>query len=151
MINDLNFTSVIEGEILVYASKKPTLANIKEGITADLLKEQTFVLYKDEYVQEFISTLQRLYGPIDVLLKTTNLDVINKAVIELGAVTIGHDISVIYNPNLPSNKMKALKIVDFGDTSFRFGWVKKNEMKLSKVATLYIEEVNKTLLKQEHI
>lgn len=150
-VNDLNFTPVIAGEILVYASKKSPLANSKEVITTDLLKEQTFVLYKDEYVQEFISTLQRLHGPIDILLKTTNLDVINKAVTELGAVTIGHDISVIYNPNLHSNKMKELKIVDFSDTSFRFGWVSKSEIKLSKVAKLYIEEINKTLLKQKHI
>jgi len=147
IINEFDFSPVISGEIMVYASKDSSIANTQEEITADLLKEQLFVLYEDEYVQDFITNFQKLYGPIDVFFKTTNLDVINKAVIELGAITIGHDVSTNYSPDFLYNKVNAIDISRLSDTSFRFGWVKKKDNKLSKEAKLYMEKVNKALLK----
>ncbi|MEK3979243.1 LysR family transcriptional regulator [Psychrobacillus sp. FSL K6-2836] len=148
LVNELNFTPIIEGKILVYASNESHIAKTNDVVTADLLKKQTFVLYKDEYVQGFITNFQRLYGPINISFKTTNLDMITKAVTELGFVTIGHDVSTKFNPNYPSNKMTTLSIVDSFDTSFRFGWIKKNENKLSEQAKLYVNEVNEILTKK---
>ncbi|WP_243356110.1 LysR family transcriptional regulator [Bacillus litorisediminis] len=147
LINELDFTPVLSGKIMVFASKDSPLASNKEGITTDSLKEQLFVLYKDEYVHEFIANFQRLYGPVNIFFKTTNLDMINKVIKELGAITIGHDVSARFNPNYPSYQMVGLDIPNFFDTSFRFGWIKKNDNKLSKEAKIYIEEVNKNFNK----
>lgn len=150
-ISDLHFTPIMKGKLLVFASTESPLADNKTVINTDLLKQQIFVLYKDEFVQEFIHHFQRLFGPIDIFFTTTNLEVINKAVTELGAVTLGHDISALFNNSFPSNKMIALDIVDFIDTSFRFGWIKKNDYKLSHDANLYINEVNKYLLEHRNM
>lgn len=150
LVNDLNFTPIIEGKILVYASKESLLVKTTEVVTAALLKKQTFVLYKDEYVQSFITNFQRIYGPLNISFKTTNLDMINRAVTELGCVTIGHDISSKFNPYFPFDKMIGLNIVDSFDTSFRFGWIKKNENKLSEYTKLYVEEVNKILIEKNN-
>ncbi|MEH7387071.1 LysR family transcriptional regulator [Bacillus sp. JJ1521] len=144
-ITDLHFTPVIMGKILVFVSKHSALAKNKEEITPDLLRQQTFVIYKDEYVEDFIANFQRLFGPIDIFFKTTNLDVIYKAVLELGAITIGHDISTKFTMNHASDQITALNIVDFIDTTFRFGWIKKSENTLSKEANQYIKEVDHVL------
>ncbi|MEH7237785.1 LysR family transcriptional regulator [Bacillus sp. JJ1562] len=144
-ITDLHFTPVVRGEILAYVSKHSPLAKNIEEITPELLRQQTFVIYKDEYVENFIANFQRLYGPIDIFLKTTNLDVIYKGILELGAVTIGHDISTKFTMNDATDQMSAIKLADFIDTSFRFGWIKKNDNILSKEANRYVNEVNQML------
>lgn len=147
LITGLEFIPITEGKLLVYASEESALANSNEIILPDVLKEQLFVLYKDEYVQEFVNNFQRLHGPIDIFLKATNLDVISKAIVDLGAVTIGHDISTKFDyDHLSSRKIKALDTIDLFDTSFKFGWVKKFEHKLSEEAKIYIDEVNKMLV-----
>ncbi len=143
-ITDLHFNPIIRGKILAYVSKQSPLANT-EVTTPELLRQQTFVIYKDEYVEKFITNFQRLYGPIDIFFKTTNLDVIYKAVIELGAVTIGHDISTKFNVNHPPDQIIAIDMEDSIDTSFRFGWITKNDNILSKEAIRYIDEVNRVL------
>jgi len=143
-ITDLHFNPIIRGKILAYVSKQSPLANT-EVTTPELLRQQTFVIYKDEYVENFITNFQRLYGPIDIFFKTTNLDVIYKAVIELGAVTIGHDISTKFNVNHPPDQIIAIDMEDSIDTSFRFGWITKNDNILSKEANRYIDEVNRVL------
>ena len=143
-ITDLHFNPIIRGKILAYVSKQSPLANT-EVTTPELLRQQTFVIYKDEYVEKFITNFQRLYGPIDIFFKTTNLDVIYKAVIELGAVTIGHDISTKFNVNHPPDQIIAIDMEDSIDTSFRFGWITKNDNILSKEANRYIDEVNRVL------
>lgn len=148
-LNDLYFSPVISGKLLLFSSKETNLDDTTKVITAEVLKKQTFVLYKDEYVQNFITSFQKLYGPVDIFLRTTNIDVITKAVTELGAVTIGHDISTIFDPSFPSKKMKTYSIGDFSDTSFRFGWVRKNDYKLSYEAKIFIEEINNILLKNK--
>jgi len=52
---------------------------------------------------------------------------------------------MIYDTRL-SRKFKALNTIDLFDTSFRYGWLKKFEHKLSEEAKLYMEEVNKMLV-----
>lgn len=143
LIKELDFTPIVEGELKIYASKDFPLIDTKEQVTLDFLKDQLFVLYKDDYVEEYITTLQRLLGPINILFKTANLELIIKAVTEHEALTIGHDISSIFDQ---SQKMKVLNLVNFMDTKFIFGWVKKSDFKLSKAGKLYIEEINNTLL-----
>ncbi|MFS0590463.1 LysR family transcriptional regulator [Cytobacillus horneckiae] len=143
LVNGLDFSPIIEGELKLYSLKH------SEPISIELLKDQIFVLYKDEYVEEYISNFQKIYGPIDVFLKTSNIEVIIRAVAELGAVTIGHDVSSFFDPSFPSKKMKSIQTPDFMDTTFRFGWIKKNDLKISSEANKYIAEVNKILLAHE--
>lgn len=66
-----------------------------------MLKEQLFILYKDEYVHSFTSDFHRLYGPINIFLKTTDTQIITNTIIKLGAITIGLDISAQFNQNFP--------------------------------------------------
>ncbi|MFD1849719.1 LysR family transcriptional regulator [Oceanobacillus bengalensis] len=147
LVTGLQFTPITEGKLLVYASERSGLTHSNKSILPDVLKEQQFVLYKDEYVLDFVSNFQRLFGPIDIFFQTTNLEIINKAVVEHGAVTIGHDISTKFqHPTLSSKRVKALDTGDLFDTSFKFGWIKKFDYKLSEEAKLYIEEVNSILM-----
>ena len=143
LVKELEFQPIIEGELKIFASNDLPSVKVNKQITLDTLKNHIFVLYKDEYVEEYTSALQRVLGPIDILLITTNMELISRAVLELGALTIGHDISSIFNQ---SNKIVSLNMVDFMDTTFKFGWLKKNDYKLSKESKKYIEKINNLLL-----
>jgi len=145
-LGELSFTPIINGELLIFTSKQLQMPDCGNQLTADFLKKQTFVLYKDEYVEDFIANFQRQHGPVDVFFKTTNIDIINKAVFEFGAITLGHDISTLFNSEFSRSKMKAYSLGNFYDSSFRFGWVKKNDYKLSSEAKLYIEGINQILI-----
>lgn len=147
LVSGLDFTPVIKGKLLVYASKNSVIANAKEVIEPTILKEQLFVLYKDEYVQSFISNFHRLYGPVNIFLKTTDIHVITNTIINHGAITIGHDISAKFNRNFPLNEgIVSLEIDHFFDASFTFGWIKKYESKLSKETNFFLEKVKEMLV-----
>jgi|GEM_PF-1032427 len=148
LVSELSFTPVIDGELLIFASKQLQLPDSGNEVHADFLKKQTFVLYKDEYVEDFIANFQRKYGPVDVFMKTTHVDLISKVVYEFGAITLGHDISTLFDPDFSSEKMRAFHIGNFSDSSFRFGWVRRNDYKLSSEANRYIDGVNQILLKK---
>ncbi|MDQ0271662.1 LysR family transcriptional regulator [Cytobacillus purgationiresistens] len=147
LVNDLLFTPVVTGKILAFVSRYSPLAE-NDILTADMLKQQTFVLYRDEYVQEFIAHFQRVHGPVEVFFTATSIEAILKAVIEIDAVSIGHDISAIYFPKDHIDQYQTLEIEGYTDSPFRFGWIQKKDYKLSKEASKFIQEVNNILLKQ---
>ncbi|MEI2406378.1 LysR family transcriptional regulator [Niallia taxi] len=147
-VTGFQFTPVTKGKLLVFASKDSAIAKTKEIIKPNVLKEQLFVLYKDEYVHSFISDFHRLYGPINIFLKTTDTQIITNTIIKLGAITIGHNISAEFNQNFPyKDEIIALETEDFFDTSFTFGWIKKYDNKLAREANLFIEKVSNILIK----
>ncbi|UPO89974.1 LysR family transcriptional regulator [Niallia sp. Man26] len=147
-VTGFQFTPVRKGKLLVFASKDSVIAKTKDVIKPNVLKEQLFVLYKDEYVQSFISNFNRLYGPIDIFLKTTDTQIITNTILKLEAITIGHDISAEFNQNFPyKENIVALEIENFSDTSFTFGWIKKHDNKLARETNLFIEKVSNILIK----
>jgi len=146
LVSEFHFTPVLDGKLLVFTSKNSPIVNTKKTITAEQLRTQTFVLYKDEYVEDFIAHFQRLYGPIDIFFKTTNLELINKAIFDFGAITVGHDVSAKFIDSYSSNNITALDIINSFDTSYRFGWVLKKGNKLSTEAKSFVEKVNEKLV-----
>ncbi|MGG0720337.1 LysR family transcriptional regulator [Robertmurraya massiliosenegalensis] len=150
LINELHFTPLLNGNILVFASKDSPLANEKI-VSVETLKKQDFILYKDKYVNNFVNEFQNLFGPINVVLKTTDTKFINHAVANLGTVTIGHDISTICNQDFLMQNGRKIDLNGAIDTSFRFGWVYKKEYKLSWEAKNLIEEISDVFLKQHSL
>ncbi|MEK4563420.1 LysR family transcriptional regulator [Alkalihalobacillus sp. FSL R5-0424] len=143
VVNGFHFTPVTTGKLLVFASKNSAIAKTDRPLNPSLLQEQLFVLYKDEYVQSFISSFHRLYGPINIFLETTDLHVITNTILQHGAITIGHDISAKYSKSFPyEQEMIALDIEQFFDSSFTFGWISKYDHKLSGNASEFINEVS---------
>lgn len=150
MINEMHFSPLLNGNILVFASKDSPLANEKV-VSVETLRKQDFILYKDKYVINFVNEFQNLFGPINVILITTDTKFINHAVANLGTVTIGHDISTLYNLDYLMENGKEIDLKGTIDISFRFGWVHKKEYKLSWEATNLIEEINDIFLKQHSL
>lgn len=147
VVNGFHFTPVTTGKLLVFASKDSFIANTNKALEPSLLQEQLFVLYKDEYVQSFVSNFHRLYGPINVFLETTDLHVITNTILQHGAITIGHDISATFSRSFPfETEMTALAIDHFFDSSFTYGWIRKYDHKLSEKTNEFIDEVREVLL-----
>ncbi|MFF2484664.1 LysR family transcriptional regulator [Paenibacillus sp. NPDC058071] len=147
LIDGLHFTPVLEGRLMVFAPKELMLLDKEQRLSIDILKEQLFVLYKDEHVQAFMTDFQRLHGSVEIFFQTTNMQAISHSIMELNAVTIGHDVSALFDANYDANKLQAVPI-DFVDAGFRFGWVRLSGCKLSQEAERFILELS-ALLKQQ--
>lgn len=144
-ISGLQFTPILDGRLLLYVSSRSPLITNVTNFQPEMLKDQLFVLYKDEYVQSFINDFQKLFGPVNIFFETTDVPIINRAIIEYGAVTIGHDISSKFNAQDLSSKFHAIDMSEYFDTSFQYGWIKKFNQKLSKETKRYIEVVDRVL------
>ncbi|GAA3400759.1 LysR family transcriptional regulator [Paenibacillus hodogayensis] len=147
LIDGLHFTPVLEGRLMVFAPKELPLRDESQRLSIDLLKQQRFVLYKDEYVQAFMTDFQRLHGPVELFLQTTNMQVISRSVMELNAVTIGHDVSAMFDTQDDAAYLQAIPI-DFVDAGFRFGWVRLSGNKLSQEAERFILQLSDRLKQQ---
>lgn len=148
LIDNLHFTPVLEGELMVFAPKGLSLHNEAQDISTEVLKQQLFVLYKDEYVQDFMAHFQRLHGPVNLFFQTTNMQAISHSILKLNAVTIGHDVSVMFDPAHDAQFIQAVPL-KLSNVSFRFGWVRLHDYKLSSEAQRFITTVGNRLRQQQ--
>ncbi|MWV42952.1 LysR family transcriptional regulator [Paenibacillus sp. HJL G12] len=67
-------------------------------ITPKELKQQTVVLYNDDYVKWFMDDFQKKYGEVDIAYTTNNRALISRACMNHLAVTVGLNYSFITEP-----------------------------------------------------
>ncbi|QRG68651.1 LysR family transcriptional regulator [Brevibacillus choshinensis] len=129
----LIFEKLIEGKMVVGVSRNSPLALLKT-VTPEVLRQQSFVLYNDEYVKWFVGDFAATYGPVDVLFTTNNTDAIRSAVREELAVTIGLDYSFIHEPNMLDKDIVTLEIDIPKQQPVYLGWVQPEERHFSRVS-----------------
>ncbi|MYL56642.1 LysR family transcriptional regulator [Virgibacillus halodenitrificans] len=140
----LNFEPVSKGKLVLCVGRNSPLS-IKKSITPEELKEQTFILYKDDYVQWFIRDFSNVFGKINVLFSTKNGDAIIMALREGMGVTIGHDYSFANHPLVLSGELVTLEIDNFSDHVVYFGWLKQGSIPLSQITKEAIDRFNQVL------
>lgn len=140
----LPFEPISKGNMIVCVGKKSPLS-AKKTIRAEELKEQTFILYKDDYVESFIRKFSNYYGRVNVLFSTKNGDAISMALREGMGVTIGHTYSFTNHPLVLSGELVTLEIENFSDHEVYFGWLKQKKTLLSQVTKEAINKFNQEL------
>lgn len=141
---ELTFESVIEGKMVLCASRDSYLSK-KKSLRPEELKNQTFVLYQDDYVNCFVRDFSNVFGEIDVLFSTNNGDAIVTALTEGMAVTIGHDYSFSNHPLVLSGELIMIDIDNFSDHVVYFGWITKKNTSLSPITKEAINRFNQEL------
>ncbi|WP_284139761.1 MULTISPECIES: LysR family transcriptional regulator [unclassified Virgibacillus] len=141
---EFTFESVIEGKIVLCVGRDSPLSK-KKSLTPEELKNQTFVLYQDDYINWFIRDFSNIYGEIDVLFSTNNGDAIVTALTEDMAVTIGHDYSFANHPLVLSGELITIDIENFSDHVVYFGWITQSNRSLSSITKEAIDRFNQEL------
>lgn len=74
-LTDLNFEKLYDDEIKLFMSSDHYLAN-QDPVNMELLLQQEFVVFQDEYISDFITTIQEEYGQIKILTRTSSVAVL---------------------------------------------------------------------------
>ncbi|MFF2876462.1 LysR family transcriptional regulator [Gottfriedia sp. NPDC057991] len=133
----LIFTKIWEGHIVVFVGKNSPLSSFKKVPAKELLK-YPFVLYNEEYVNEFVDHFNQSIGKIDVWFKTNNTSALTRALKDNLAISAGYDLSFIGLPNNEKHELSLLEIEDFVQDSKSVGWIQKETKSNSLISKEFI-------------
>ncbi len=124
--HDLVMDTLFEGKIVVGASKKSPLADHAK-ITPEMMLQQPFVLYDDEYIREFVDRFIERYGEMDILFTSNNKEAIQQVVMDGNALTIGLDYSLKSRMPGVEESMSIIELDIEDPAVVRYGWVRKEK------------------------
>ncbi|OKL37454.1 LysR family transcriptional regulator [Domibacillus mangrovi] len=134
----LDFEPLVKGKMVVCVGKNSPLSG-RKTIHPQELKKETFILYKDDYVNWFIRDFTESFGQVHILFTTNNSYAIEKALIEGVAMTIGHDYSFANHPLVISGELVTLEVTPYLQQTIYFGWLKKRDEPLSIISKQVIQ------------
>ncbi len=120
-LQGLSFFPIDEGYMRICVNKSNQLADKKKIVLDDLIG-QTFVLFNDELIDQFMLKLSGAIGDTSILFRTNNSEVINAALQQLNAVTVGHEYSFAHHTNFQSNDFFTLQL-DMEQPLISIGWI----------------------------
>ncbi|MDN3016971.1 LysR family transcriptional regulator [Paenibacillus sp. BSR1-1] len=146
---DLEFIPLIKGEMKVYVPKNSPLA-IYDTVRPHDLINQTIVMYDGDYVKWFVNNFLQQIGPLNILFKSNNTDVIRKAVLKSLAITFSPNWYP-RNHELPlKDKIKMLHISNHHPVNMAFGLVYSKKRPLSASSAKFIKYVEKAFQTKDH-
>lgn len=127
----LVFEPIVHGEFVICANKNSAIAQNKSLHPKELRKYQ-FALFKDMFVEDFLTEYQSNFGELPILFQTNNGEAIRTALQEDMAATIGHDFSFTGQGGLTNDQFALIKIKPFVYPAMQVGWIRseKNHMSL---------------------
>ncbi|MFF3024876.1 LysR family transcriptional regulator [Gottfriedia sp. NPDC057948] len=144
LMNDLKKVRaevLLRSPIHICTSKSSHLA-LKNSVTINDLKDESFVLYNDDYLNSLTEYLKDF--PMNVLFVTDNLEVIRGAVIEDLAITFDTCISLKNEASILNGQTVSIPLIDVEPLTVPIGWIRSNS---SFSSNLYEKFIN--LLKIE--
>lgn len=120
-LHDLHFHTLYRGRMMI-AAGKTLWPHARHFITPQEIQQHPFVVYKDDYVDQFIQDFGRKFGPINVLFRTNNGSAVQRSLEEGLAMTIGHDYSFHTVGHLIKDQLVMLDIDHFSQQPVHFGW-----------------------------
>ncbi|WP_179865388.1 LysR family transcriptional regulator [Bacillus sp. AFS017336] len=134
----LIFNKIFEGRIVVFVGKKSPLSSFKNVPAKELLK-YPFVLYNEDYVNEFVEHFNQSIGKIDVWFKTNNTRALVRALKDDLAVSAGYDLSFLGLTSDENYELAILEIEDFIQEPKSVGWVQTKNKSHSLISKEFIK------------
>jgi DNA-binding transcriptional LysR family regulator len=136
-LQGLAFYPIDEGYMHVCVNKNNNLAGKKTIALSDLIG-QTFVLFNDELIDQFMRKLAQAIGNTSVLFRSNNSEVINAALQQLDAVTIGHEYSFAHNVNFQRDDYFMLQL-EMEQPLISIGWVMQENKTSNPVIRRFLD------------
>lgn len=137
--SDLVFDVVLEGEMVVAVNSESMLC--KEAfVTPEMLNKETFVLFDDDIIKQFIDENITNYCDLNILFVTNNGIAIQNAIQRGLAVTIGLDFSFNKNADNQQN-IETLNLKIPGNKCISYGWVRSKNKPSSQIAKIFIKRL----------
>lgn len=100
-----------EGNFNVLVSKESSLA-FHEQLTLSDIAAHPFILYDRHYFRELIKTVENEVGPMNIILRTKNTELVKRAVAEKVGITIMSSLMVENDPFIETGKIVAIPLHD---------------------------------------
>lgn len=142
VIQDLSFEHVSKGLFRMYLWHDHYLANYSDPIPIELIKEQEFVLFIDEYIDDFIDVFEKKYGLLNVILRTSAFKVLMDAMETIKAVSIIRDTQIQHSLHgISEDFIVSKSIQHIYDQPFQFGWIKHPSKQLTSIQNEFIQSI----------
>lgn len=137
--NGLFFQPFSEGRLVLATSKHSLLAT-KKLVTTDELRDQSFVLFNDEFVDQFIRDLTEKNGSTSVLFRTNHAEAIFVALMQQMGITVGHDYSFAHSVSMQSERSEIVTLqTDLPQRPILFGFLQAEANHGNRLAERFIQ------------
>lgn len=144
-IKDLIFKPVCYGKIVLGVSKTSNL--LDKTITFEELKTQRFCIYDDIYHELLFNRIQRICGPLNLILKTDDHWAITETVNKLNAVCLGRSSQGILSRD-HSNEILTVDIGHLINDNTTLGWIMNPRIEHSALVDDMIQSISEEIKNQ---
>lgn len=131
-MNNVKFHKLSTVQLNLYVWKDHYLTKMEEPISIDLLKEQEFILFKDEYIQSFVDYFSRLHGELHVSVRTSSLKILIESLKRFNAVSLIRDVQIKQNLlKISEQELVPININHLFSTKYSYGILTAADAKLS--------------------
>lgn len=144
-LNSLDFKKIGHGEFKLFMTANHYLADYPDPIPVDLLREQEFALFIDEYIDEFINRLGKEYGPLNITVRSTSFRVVLETMRKFQAVSIIRDSQIqdrLYDlapGDLVEHELSSLN--QASNTKFQYGLINLPSGKFTDLQRTFIQGI----------
>lgn len=140
-LSDLHFEKLYEDEVKLFMSRDHYLADVEE-IDVELLCEQDFILFKDEYIMDIVREFQVKYRTIQVITTTSSIRVLLDMLNNFQGVSFIRSKQLEQNLlGLPDNNLITKDISNLISRSFSYGLVHRKNPIFTALEWAFISEV----------
>ncbi|MGG4440927.1 LysR family transcriptional regulator [Brevibacillus fortis] len=149
--NGLFFQPFSKGRLVLAMSKHSPLA-AKKIVTIEELRDQSFVLLNDEFIDQFIDELTHMFGSTSILFRTNHTDAIRVALIRQMAISVGHDYSFSLNSYMrsPMNEIVTVEL-DMPQRPILFGFLRAEVNHVNRIAELFVNRFQYEMSKMPNV
>lgn len=122
-LNGLEFEASKQVKLVIMVNGNSPIARKKTVSPEELLKLD-WVLYQDNFLDDFIADFSSRHGEPSILFTTNNAGAIQTALEENIAVTVGHDYSFVHHPAYRNGEFAMVEIASFPQRETQIGWLK---------------------------
>lgn len=148
-MSDLHFDKLYEDEVKLFMSRNHYLADAEE-LDVELLCEQDFILFKDEYIMEIIREFQVKYRTINVMTTTSSVRVLLDMLNNLQGVSFIRSKQLKQNLlGLPEDNLITKDISNLISRSFSYGLVHRKNPLFTALEWEFMSEIRNHFLLSE--
>ncbi|KRM56242.1 hypothetical protein C5L31_002123 [Secundilactobacillus malefermentans] len=145
LLNSLSFNKIGQGQFKLYMTANHYLATYPDPIPINLIREQEFALFTDDYIPEFVSKIEKKYGALNVIVQSTAFRVILETMKKFQAVSIIRDSQIknrLYDIQQSQLVERDLNMLDMkNDLDFQYGLINKPEKQFTVLQSEFIKGI----------
>ena len=145
-MKDLVFTPVCYGRVVLLVNEDFPALN--HPMTLEELSSMKFCLFDDSYHTSLLERLERLCGPIEVLLKTDDYWAITQAVHKLSCVCLCREMQTLLSSESFDEHVRFVDVGHLINDQSALGFLTNPRVKKSEICTTYMVHVTKAIQKQ---